>query len=99
MKYKLCLLLFQGILLMLSLLLDQTTMAQWQPCGGPSGSGAFRLASDNSNIYACTWQGFYLTSNNGDSWTSPAAIGLPGPFGIGAMTVSANTLYVDVPIS
>ncbi len=99
MKYKLLVLLFQGSLLIFCSLLDQSTMAQWQPCGGPSGSGAFRLASDSSDIYACTWQGFYLSSNNGGSWTSPAAIGLPGPFGIAAMRVSGNKLYADVPNS
>jgi len=84
---------FGSALILVLTFFSNSAKGQWQACGGPSGSGVWGLASDSTNLYAITWQGFYYSSNNGASWSVVPANGIPGGNG-SEMAVEGNKLYV-----
>ncbi len=64
--------------------------AQWLETNGPYGATVSALAVDGQVVFAGTYNGLYITSDNGISWTKPDS-------GIAA-TVSISTFAVDSDI-
>jgi hypothetical protein len=48
----------------------QSLQAQWIQTNGPSGGGVTCFAVDGSNLFAGTYNGVFLSTNNGTSWTA-----------------------------
>jgi photosystem II stability/assembly factor-like uncharacterized protein len=72
--------------------LHQTSSAQWIQTNGPYGGLVQCLASDGTNIFAGTNAGgVYLSTNNGQSWSS-ANSGLPIG-GIGSISINGSMIF------
>jgi photosystem II stability/assembly factor-like uncharacterized protein len=67
--------------------------AQWMKTNGPYGGNVLCFAVSGTNIFAGTgWNGIYLSTNNGTSWTSVNS-GLPQYTGVNALLVSGTNLF------
>ena len=44
--------------------------AQWVQTNGPYGGIVFSFAVSGTNLFAGTWSGVFLSTNNGTSWTA-----------------------------
>jgi len=55
------------------------TQAQWVQTNGPYGGNVYSFAANGTNLFAGTYAGVFLSTNNGTNWT-PASAGLTNPY-------------------
>ena len=66
--------------------------AQWQQTGGPAGGGVLCSYSDSSNLYLGMYEGFYLSTDGGNSWQEKNN-GLPAHY-YSISTINKNNNYL-----
>src|SRR4051812_2498665 len=57
------------ITFLIVLFLSLHTLAQWQQTNGPFGGNIQCMATNGNNVYAGTYNGVYVSANNGTNWT------------------------------
>jgi ligand-binding sensor domain-containing protein len=79
------------IILSVLVTIAMTTNAQWQLANGPYGGSIASLATSGSNIFAGTYSGVFLSTNNGTSW-SQVNNGLTN-LNINSLAISENNIF------
>jgi ligand-binding sensor domain-containing protein len=81
------------LLTFLFLSLSNVSTAQWQDTNGPSGGNVvYSLAISGTNIFAGTWNGVFLSTDNGNSWTAMNT-GIPPNTYIFSLAVSGTNIF------
>jgi hypothetical protein len=82
------------ILVIMGILLSfpQWSGAQWVQTGGPEGGIIHALAVSGTNLFAGTWNGVFLSRDNGKSWTAINS-GWPAETQVTCLGVSGAYLF------
>jgi hypothetical protein len=79
------------------LLVTQICFAQWVQTNGPYGGFVLSLAISENNIFTGTWDGIFLSTDNGSSWNA-VNNGLTDLY-VRALAISGNNIFAGTAIS
>ena len=67
---------------------DAAIQAEWIPLPGTEGWGVNAIETDGRRLYAATWEGVYISLDNGDTWRSTEP-----QHGVSAIAISRDVVY------
>jgi len=77
------------LFVIIAFILSSSINAQWVKTSGPNNGAVYSLAISGSYIFAGTYNGFFYSTNSGNSWTQTSLKDLP----VFCITISGNKIY------